>query len=432
MEHLEFTLQQHTPMLHFQASQERATLRASDVKPRFDRWLIKKVWKDNFDECCSYLVGYSDKFSEEQRDNFRQKFDDGYRALNYKMRIVPSGRQTVERIVRERTRDGRVLLDSMTPMYFGYDDKKPEDHNLKAVSYDEVRLTLVFTGTAASGLRDNIRSYIGLFFMTHNFGTRATKGYGSFTVKDDRPEPTRLKYTFEGNSWYKLMEDIDIFYKTMRGGINWPHKNLYFKSLMFAYAKSKGKRWDKKTIKENLLNMTEINRQKNDHDDPDILTYREGADDIYDFRDALGLSTDEKWDYYGVKISKNNDSIPRFASPILFKPVRTDGVWTIYIVWTELPQNIYDKTIPVRVMVDNQEKAAEKVQGRYGKTYEDLVTLKIPRDLTITDYMDFLFKRNPAGSYSVDPEEYYVKGDAATKNRIMSIYKAIRENFNRP
>ena len=46
--------------------------------------------------------------------------------------------------------------------------------------------------------------------------------------------------------------------------------------------------------------------------------------------------------------------------------------------------------------------------------------------------MDFLFKRNPAGSYSVDPEEYYVKGDAATKNRIMSIYKAIRENFNRP
>jgi len=182
--------------------------------------------------------------------------------------------------------------------------------------------------------------------------------------------------------------------------------------------------------------------QKDDHDNPDILTYREGSDDRFDFRDALGLSTDEKWDYYGVKISKKNNSIPRFASPILFKPVMTAGGWTIYIVWTELPQEIYDKTVPVRVKVDNQEYAEEKVQDRYGKTYEDLVTLSIPTDLTIEDYMDFLFKRNPGGSYRVDPEEYYViKGDAAkkkrdaaaaTKNRIMKIYNVIRENFNRP
>lgn len=427
---LNFTLKQHTPMLHFQHGQKGATLRASDVKPRFDRWLVREIWNDDFDACKKYLVGYSDKEESALRSRFSSE---GYRALNYKMRIVPAGEPAVERIVRERTtRDGRVRLDPAAPMYFGYDDKKSEDLNLKAVSYDEVGLTLVLTGPEASALGEVIKSHIGLFFMTHNFGTRATKGYGSFTVKDDSPEPTRLKYTFDGDSWQRLMEDIDVFYKTMRGGINWPHKNLYFKSLMFAYAESKGKRWDKKTMKENLLNPAEMDRQKDGHDDPDILTYREGADDRYDFRDALGLSTDEKWDYYGVKISKNNDSIPRFSSPILFKPVRTAGGWTIYIVWTELPQEIYDKTVPVRVKVDNQAHAKEKVQDRYGKTYEDLVTLSIPEDLTIEDYMDFLFKRNPGGSYRVDPEEYYVKGDAATKNRIMSIYNAIRENFNRP
>ena len=215
----------------------------------------------------------------------------------------------------------------------------------------------------------------------------------------------------------------------MRGGINWPHKNLYFKSLMFAYAKSKGKRWDKKTIRENLLNPTEINRQKNDHDDPDILTYREGADDMYDFRDALGLSTDEKWDYYGVKISKNNDSIPRFASPILFKPVRTADGWTIYIVWTELPQEIYRKTISVNVMVDDSRKSEGKVQRGIQR---NLVSMSIPTDLTIEDYMDFLFKRNPDGSYRVVPEDYYIKGDPATRKRILTIYDTIRGNFNRP
>lgn len=92
MKPLNFTLRQHTPMLHFQASQEGATLRASDVKPRFDRWLIKEVWKDNFDKCCSYLVGYSDKFSEKERNDFKKKFEGGFRALNYKMRIVSSKR----------------------------------------------------------------------------------------------------------------------------------------------------------------------------------------------------------------------------------------------------------------------------------------------------------------------------------------------------
>lgn len=424
---LNFTLKQHTPMLHFQHGQKGATLRASDVKPRFDRWLIKKVWNEDFDACKKYLVGYSVREERALRSRY---FGEGYRALNYKMRIVPAGEPVVQRIVHERTtRDGRVRLDSDAPMYFGYDDDKPEELNLKAVSYDEVGLTLVLTGPEASVLGEVIKSHVGLFFMTHNFGTRATKGYGSFTVKDDCAEPTKLKYTFEGDLWQELMKDIDIFYKTIRGGINWPHKNLYFKSLMFAYAKSKGKRWDKKTIKENLLNPTEINRQKNVHDDPDILTYREGADDMYDFRDALGLSTDEKWDYYGVKISKNNDSIPRFASPILFKPVRTADGWTIYIVWTELPQEIYRKTISVNVMVDDSRKSEGKVQRGIQR---NLVSMSIPTDLTIEDYMDFLFKRNPDGSYRVVPGDYFIKGDPATRKRILTIYDTIRGNFNRP
>ena len=207
---LNFTLKQHTPMLHFQHGQKGATLRASDVKPRFDRWLIKKVWNEDFDACKKYLVGYSVREERALRSRY---FGEGYRALNYKMRIVPAGEPVVKRIVHERTtRDGRVRLDSDAPMYFGYDDDKPEELNLKAVSYDEVGLTLVLTGPEASVLGEVIKSHVGLFFMTHNFGTRATKGYGSFTVKDDCAEPTKLKYTFEGDLWQELMKDIDIFY----------------------------------------------------------------------------------------------------------------------------------------------------------------------------------------------------------------------------
>ena len=64
MKQLTFTLEQHTPMLHFHASQQGATLRATDVKPRFDRWLIEKVWKNDFDECFLSLSDMTGSFQK--------------------------------------------------------------------------------------------------------------------------------------------------------------------------------------------------------------------------------------------------------------------------------------------------------------------------------------------------------------------------------
>ncbi|MFK5976154.1 MAG: hypothetical protein QM493_06565 [Sulfurovum sp.] len=36
-----FTLKQHTPIIHFQSDQMGATLRATELKPKFDKFLIK-------------------------------------------------------------------------------------------------------------------------------------------------------------------------------------------------------------------------------------------------------------------------------------------------------------------------------------------------------------------------------------------------------
>ncbi len=38
-----FTLKQHTPIIHFQPEQSGATLRATELKPKLDRFLIEKV-----------------------------------------------------------------------------------------------------------------------------------------------------------------------------------------------------------------------------------------------------------------------------------------------------------------------------------------------------------------------------------------------------
>ena len=40
---LSFTLRQHTPMIHFQADQPGATLRATELKPKLDKFLIEKL-----------------------------------------------------------------------------------------------------------------------------------------------------------------------------------------------------------------------------------------------------------------------------------------------------------------------------------------------------------------------------------------------------
>ena len=44
---IQFTLRQHTPIIHFQHHQDGATLRASEVKPKLDKFLIEKLyWKN--------------------------------------------------------------------------------------------------------------------------------------------------------------------------------------------------------------------------------------------------------------------------------------------------------------------------------------------------------------------------------------------------
>ena len=89
---LEFKLEQQTPLLHFQHTQQGATLRATEVKPRFDRWLVQKVWNNQFQSCKTFLVGYDPN----NPDALERKFAEGYRALNYKMRIVPGNDQSAQ------------------------------------------------------------------------------------------------------------------------------------------------------------------------------------------------------------------------------------------------------------------------------------------------------------------------------------------------
>ena len=367
MDQIIVQLKQHTPLLHFQAPQDGATLRASEVKPRLDAFLREQ----------------------------------GIPVPRYKMRIVTEGERKI-RETSEPKKNGRGMINT-APMFFG---------NGKTM-VSSPSLTLSMTVFQGSIPQDKLVS----FFAQNNFGTRQTKGYGAFTVESingsrvSDPLPKRFVSYFEMKNadWSSVFRNVELLHKTLRSGLNGQSPySLYFKSLLFSYAESKNLVWDKRIIKQHFLsndikNEVEAKRKAAfdalidktrfvfpAHSDPGSRPYRQwtmgGAprvgSDGFDLRDYLGLSTYETWMSYdtgkiisdekrggpkfrvvedkrtGVKKNElvlekmyvakainrprameNSDSPGRFKSPILYKPVTMeDGTWRVYVIVDESAQ----------------------------------------------------------------------------------------------
>lgn len=332
-------LKQHTPILHFQhyLVKSGATLRVTELKPKLDRYLnanytIPAEWRIN-----------------------------GTDAINYKLKITPSLPSEV--------------YGSKPPMFFGQ-GKKPV---LLPSNVEEEQSTLTIQFFCLnSDLINRLQSINWTdFFLSTNFGTRQSKGYGSFFPKDipnpfvpadmigkeiridktDKEEQGtvyRVDSFFISHSptWENVMNEISDVYKCLRSGIN--EGGIYFKSLMFAFAKDKGQWWDKRVIKELffLKNLEEQRKKHNKRTDPDPLAEQPQvipAQQYYPmFRDNLGLATDELWKEYAFKVKKKGPKgIARFKSPILFKPLHVGSQWYVFILHREIPKEFRDATFTI-------------------------------------------------------------------------------------
>ncbi len=334
MHTLPIELVQHTPILHFQSdlAGDGATLRATELKPKLDRYLNAK---------------YKDKILAD----WKIKDPD---ALNYKLKIMPS-------------RPSIVDNNTKPPMFFGQ-GKKPV---LQKREQDTLTIQIF---CLIPGLSELLQSVDWKdFFLATNFGTRQSKGYGSFfpvtTLGIFAPKDMIGKEIITGKSvtyrvdsyfttltptWEGVMNEINDVYKCLRSGIN--EGGIYFKSLMFAYAKSKGQWWDKRIIKE-LFFPDKLDEQRNEHKkwtEPDPLEeypqVKPNDKGIYPmYRDNLGLATVEYWKEYGFKVKKKGqEDIERFKSPILFKPLRINDQWYVFILHREIPQKFKNATFTVR------------------------------------------------------------------------------------
>lgn len=403
MHTLKVTLKQHTPLLHFQHEQEGATLRASEVKPKLDKYVLTKLSPE-------------EKMQGTQEGWIKSK--NGKVWLDYKMRIEAEGIQEPKNpneIIGYKNNGVPKLKNS--PMFFANMGKesKPKYY----VMCEKCRLLI---RTSSLTLRDKISAQIGNFFHNNNFGTRQTKGYGSFTLISSFPKTTirspKLYFTVKG-SQDKVFEEMEWFHKAIRGGINDCFgKRLYLKSLMFSYAKYLGQQWEKKTIKVCYYPKI-LESQISEHPGSELLLYKDNHYErnkiYYTFRDCLGLSSLEQWKKpYNKTIKKKNDNIERLRSPITFKPVFDGQIWKVYILWEELPR--------------------EYLGARFKVTSNDSgdLTLTVPPEFTINSYFEYLFKKDSNGNYKVNiPSLFLVKENTNKMNEIVRIFEELRDNYNK-
>ena len=165
---IRFTLKQHTPLIHFQSQQAYAGLRATEVKPKFDRFILERLGAANI--LPTWIQG-------------GKKKTNGAVPLRYKM-IISNQYVKAKTIERDRK--------SAPPMFFGNMGDEYENQ-LKFLSWSFQDSQMTLTGVNCTilllnndemngkTLKQIIEENLEIFFFLNNFGTRQSKGYGSFS-----------------------------------------------------------------------------------------------------------------------------------------------------------------------------------------------------------------------------------------------------------
>lgn len=363
----EYKLVQHTPLIHFQHSEPHACLRATEVKPKLDRFLIEQLEKD-------YRFGDGRWKKWFVGDGSQQSFD-------YMMRITPNSEQvertqSIERaIARAEHRPPNANLHEIHKNYFG---NMASGNNIQ----DTIRETFKESLFYKDGLTLTIRCFIPElltlidehirgFFMMHNFGTRQRKGFGSFTVdistKPNEPKGFDLVGKYCPNAYYckldgnvnadALLDAVWVISAFLRSGFNRGEGN-YVRGFVFRYFQREKNPLanDKAFVKQQVLHnvYNEATRGEHLHPYGNNVRYRYvrgllGTNENSRFcRNPRG-GTREDRTVHNIYIH-SAEGVERFPSPLLFKPI---GKF-VFILPQKMPDEIFGSEF--YILEKNQEE----------------------------------------------------------------------------
>ena len=342
---LNFTLKQHTPIIHFQSDQSGATLRATELKPKLDRFLLEQVEGIPFKENAN-----------------------GSKSLDYKVKIEYSGQNKIDYpkpFVKKGT-EGYVAP------YFA--DGVSIEHN-----DNEIKLNIFsFNEKILDAIKDNIK----IFFSYENFATRQSKGFGAYHIKDVTKKEVE-EHLKNNNKLFKLnkgsrnpkesLKIIDTFYKEIKSGLNYPK---YKKSLLFQYMCTKDSGWEKRWIKQKFPSVVYGKNKPVNCQPPKEFFYIRALLGVAELNEYYPNGQENKLQIKieGIKREQNDlkkADIQRFKSPITFK-IFEDNIYLIY------------------------NDSYEKILGEeFGFTFKDKQEkISVPSEFDLYEFLKFVEKEN--------------------------------------
>lgn len=429
MNKLEIKLKQHTPLIHFQHDQEGATLRASEVKPKLDKYIMSKLSSEEKENGRNegWIKSKGDKVWLDYRMKIKAKgepkefliasllsptriFDENHeeiRKSDLPFKILGSTPFFAQENINSSNKqeDSPVFLkrkNEQGQYDYIYNENTWESIDKKGVMWDELEITILST---YDKLLKNIDNTIAEFFTCTNFGTRSNKGFGSFTRDNDTRVLEHLKsnYKFvygkkcQGDNLNTIFRKIKEDYQKLKSGIN---HNGYTKSILFCYAVKEmenNPRWEKRFFKKAAKDRMGYNKRLLDKEhapitdadgnmswnDPQKYDYRYlravlGLAEQYEF--LLEFSKDGKWkrdnrEKLVVRPKSRDKEIERYKSPLLIKVIDD----TIYIVGEEVNNKILGKEFSVNYSIGQRELPVSD-------EYKRLVT---PESFCLSEFMNF-------------------------------------------
>lgn len=350
----EYKLVQHTPLIHFQHSEPHACLRATEVKPKLDRFLIEQLEKD-------------DRFGD---GRWKKWFvgDGSQQSFDYMMRITPNSEQvertqSIERaIARAEHRPPNASLHEIHKNYFG---NMASGNNIQDTIRETFKESLLYKDGLTLTIRCFIPELLTLidehirgFFMMHNFGTRQRKGFGSFTVdistEPHAPKGFDLVGKYCPNAYYckldgnvnadALLDAVWVISAFLRSGFNRGEGN-YVRGFVFRYFQREKNPLanDKAFVKQQVLRnvYNEATRGEHLHPYGNNVRYRYvrgllGTNENSRFCRAPRGETREDRTVHNIYIH-SAEGVERFPSPLLFKPI---GKF-VFILPQKMPDEIF-------------------------------------------------------------------------------------------
>lgn len=366
----EYKLVQHTPLIHFQHSEPHACLRATEVKPKLDRFLIEQLEED-------------DRFGD---GRWKKWFvgDGSQQSFDYMMRITPNSErvdrtQSIERaIARAEHRPPNASFHEIHKNYFG---NMASGNNIQD-TVQAIQETFKESLFYKDGLTFTIRCFIPElltlidehirgFFMMHNFGTRQRKGFGSFTVdistEPNAPKGFDLVRKYCPNAYYckldgnvsadALLDAVWVISAFLRSGFNRGEGN-YVRGFVFRYFQREKNPLanDKAFVKQQVLRNVYDEATRGEHLHPygNNVRYRYvrgllGTNENSRFcRDPRGETREDRT-VHNIYIH-SAEGVERFPSPLLFKPI---GKF-VFILPQKMPDEIFGSEF--YILEKNQEE----------------------------------------------------------------------------